>query len=90
MNKELFKYYSLSECVNTGILFNKLDKLNDAGKIQYTHDLDKLVIEDIELTENEISSLILFFEKNDILIDLDIEDDNEDDDYSDFQIDYEI
>ena len=92
MSKELYKYYSLNECMDTEKVFKHLEPLNESGKIYFEESDETLMLEDIELSDNEIKKIINLFESNDVLRDIDREEiENEDDDeYPDFHGDYEI
>lgn len=58
MEKRLFNYYSIDECVNTDKLYNELDKYADDGILEYKlEDRDIIKIEDLDLTEDEIEDI---------------------------------
>lgn len=82
---ELFKYYNIDECLNTGNVFEKLDTLKKDGKIIYNIDGDILKIEDIDLEERDIKILEKMFDDSDIYpyLDLEIGDDEDDFDFDD-------
>ena len=51
MSKELYKYYSLNECMDTEKVFKHLEPLNESGKIYFEESDETLMLEDIELSE---------------------------------------
>jgi hypothetical protein len=63
-----YKYYSLDECLNKEIIFEKLDFLQEERKIEYaTVDIDVIRIVDTGLTPVEIKEILLLFHDNDII-----------------------
>lgn len=86
------KYYSLDECSNIEHVENKLNNLQDDGKIFWlSPEQDIIKIKDNGLSIKEMKDLISFFEKNDVIeyvdyVDMynDDDDDDDDDDDSDF------
>jgi hypothetical protein len=84
----LSRYYSLDECYDTNLIFDKLEDLQNEGMILYeTIDQDVIKIKDIGLSEKDTKDLINFFNDNDV-IDLPSyenvdELDDEDDDFDD-------
>jgi len=88
-NLELYKFYNVSECSDINYVFEQLDELCENGKIHFEEDInDKIIIEDIDLTEDELKKLSKMLEKHDVLPDLNIED--EDEDFSDFEEDFDF
>ena len=82
MESNLFTYYSLSECTTQKKVFEKLDLLVESGKIEYNdHDLDVIRVTDIDLDESELDDLISFFDDNNVMGDLSIEDSEDDEDF---------
>ena len=80
----LGKYYSLDECNNVDSVLNKLQHLQDEGKIYFSNiEQDILKIKDSDLNAKETKDLISFFEKNDVIEYLDYEDMYEDEDFDD-------
>lgn len=63
---KLFNYYSLCECTNFNPIKNKLNTLQEDGKVKYERDKDILKIVDIYLDEYEIEDLNKLFDKYDI------------------------
>ena len=58
MEKRLFSYYSIDECLNIDKLYNELDKYADGGLLEYKlEDRDIIKIEDLDLTEDEIEDI---------------------------------
>lgn len=82
---KLHKYYSIDECNNEESLFERLETLQNEGKIEFEK-VDRLTIKvvDIDLTTNEEKKLIEFFESLDLYHELIDEDDEEDDYYSEY------
>ncbi len=79
---ELFKYYSLDECIDRKSVKKRLNSLEDDGKIDYKIDGEILRIEDLDLDEDELSELLDMFDSNDIFPYPDYEEGmDEDDDY---------
>ena len=78
---KLHKYYSIDECSNEELLFNKLDILQKSGKVSYKK-LDRwsIKIQDIDLSSKEEEKLINLLESLD-LYETTVDDDDEDDDY---------
>jgi hypothetical protein len=79
---QLFTYYSLDECNNRDYIIKMLDQLKDDGKIDYNYvESDLIKIEDIDLSDKEIETLIDDFDNYDVIADLDrsLLDDNFDD-----------
>jgi hypothetical protein len=85
---KLFSYYSLDECADRKKVLGKLKALVKEGKIDY--DLDKTTdvfhIEDLDLDEEDIESLVELFDDNDVFPYLEFEDDDDSDDdgYGDY------
>lgn len=88
------KYYSLDECSDSEIVYDRLNRLQDDGKIYWSNpEQDIIRIKDSGLTPKDVKELISFFEKNDVLEYHDYEDmygdEDEDDDYEDEEFDDE-
>lgn len=89
---KLHKYYSIDECNNEEALFEKLETLQNDGKIEFEL-LDQwtLKIKDLDLTSNEEKKLIEFLDSMD-LYDTTVDDDDDDDssyeEYDEFEDDY--
>ena len=85
----LGKYYSLDECSNVDVVMDKLDQLQEDGKIYFSNiEQDVIKIRDSGLSPRELKDLISFFEKNDIIEYMDYEDlytDDEDDEDEDIE-----
>ena len=80
----LGKYYSLDECGNVKVVLDKLQQMQDDGKIYFSNlDQDVLKIKDSDLTAKETKELVSFFEKNDVIEYLDYEDIYGDDEFDD-------
>lgn len=94
MDKELFTYYNLSECLENDKIIDRLDDLSAELKIDYSYDESNEVIKlvDLDLTEKEIENLIRYFDKNNVIVDLDYRDmydsDGDLDDYFNQEYDY--
>ena len=92
----LGKYYSLDECSNVEVVMDKLEHLQEDGKIYFSDvEQDVIKIRDSGLSPKELKELVSFFEKNDIIEYLDYddiysddEDDFEDEDEDDFEDDF--
>lgn len=62
------KYYSLDECSDVSVVYEKLENLQSEGKISWSSpEQDVLRIKDTGLVPKEVKDLILFFEKNDVI-----------------------
>jgi len=88
---KLHKYYSIDECNNEDILLERLESLQEDGKVEFEL-IDKwtLKIKDVDLTTNEEKKLIEFFEDLN-LYDTTVDEDDEDDsyeEYDEFEDDY--
>jgi hypothetical protein len=84
----LAKYYSLDECFEQDRVYDRLDELSDASKIDYEIvDEDVIRIKDLSLTVKEKKELVKLFEENDVIEYNDWEDeedeDEEDEDFDD-------
>ena len=76
---KLKKFYSIDECSNEDLLFEKLDQLQDDGKIECDYeDTWSIKITDLELTISEEKDLINLFEKLDVYPNLDLEEAEQD------------
>lgn len=64
---KLKQYWGLDECSDKDLLFDKLNELQDSGKIFYDMtDGWTFLIEDLELSESELEDLIDFFNEIDV------------------------
>ena len=73
---EEIKYFSLLECLNIEGVFKYLDNFTIEGKLDYKYDDVNCVVKliDIELTDNDLKNMASFFDKNDIMEDIDYND----------------
>jgi hypothetical protein len=89
---KLNKYYSIDECNDEETLFQRLDALQDEGKIEYQkNDNWSIKVTDLDLSTKEEEDLVKFFESLDLYpTDGDDEDDYDafGDEYDDFEDDY--
>jgi hypothetical protein len=88
----LSKYYSLDECSNIELVLERLQSLQDDGRIYFsTIEQDVIKIKDSDLTVKETREILSFFEKNDVIEYLDYENiyEDEDDDEDDINEDEE-
>lgn len=84
---KLHKYYSIDECNNEEALFEKLESLQNDGKIEYQkNDNWSIKVTDLELSTKGEEDLAKFFES----IDLYPTDGDEDEDYDFFDDDDEF
>lgn len=65
---ELESSYSLEECTNTKEIKRILNGLKKTGKIDFVIQSNILDIDDLDLTENDISELIEIFDKYDVFV----------------------
>lgn len=87
MSLKLGKYYSLDECFDKDLFYQKLDYLQGEAKIEYEEVDDNIIkITDTGLFIKDKKDLLNFFKENDILEDLDYDDDEDldDEDLEDF------
>lgn len=84
---ELFKFYTIDECVNIKLVKNKLTDLEDDGKITFSIERDILKIKDLDLDENEVIKLTEIFDNNEIYPYMDYEEDIDDPSYLDDDFD---
>lgn len=83
MEKRLFNYYSIDECLNIDKLYNELDKYADGGLLEYKlEDRDIIKIEDLDLTEDKIEDIEKLLDSLDVFPYLDYDDGE--DEISDF------
>lgn len=80
--EELSTYWNLDECTDRKLILNSLKKFKKDGKIDYEIKLELLKLEDIDMCQEDITSLLDMFEKHCVFEDLDISDD--DDDFDEF------
>lgn len=93
---KLCKHYSLDECVDKDLVFDKLDSLQSDTRIEYTIYDEVIKIKDIGLTVKERKELITFFSENDVidypdyenLYDYDNEDEEDDEEDEEDEYDY--
>lgn len=89
---ELGTIWNLDECIDQRLITTKLKQLEKDGKIDFKISGDILKIEDIDLEDNDIDTLIKLFEDNDVFEEPDYEDefgDNLDDDgFADYDDEY--
>lgn len=83
-----FNYFSLDECINQDLIFDKLDKLKDDGKISYSVDSEIVKLEDLDLEDIDIKELEQLFYNNDVYPYIDLDDEDDDFDYEDEDEDY--
>ena len=73
------RFYSLDETTDKDKVLDKLDKLEENGKISFILEDNNIIdIEDLDLDIPETKNLISFFEKYDVLEYTDREDDSND------------
>jgi hypothetical protein len=82
----LNRYYSLDECSDRSVVIDRLDEMQNDGKIYFSiveSDIVKIV--DGGLTVKEMKDLVSFFDVNDVIEYMDYEDlyGDEDDDLDD-------
>ena len=89
---ELGTIWNLDECIDRKLITTKLKQLEKDGKIDFKVSVDILKIEDIDLEDSDIDTLIKLFEDNDVFEEPDYEDefgDNLDDDgFTDYDDEY--
>ena len=89
---ELGTIWNLDECIDRRLITTKLKQLEKDGKIDFKVSGDILKIEDIDLEDSDIDTLIKLFEDNDVFEEPDYEDefgDNLDDDgFADYDDEY--
>jgi hypothetical protein len=89
---ELGTIWNLDECIDQKLITTKLKQLEKDGKIDFKVSGDILKIEDIDLEDSDIDTLIKLFEDNDVFEEPDYEDefgDNSDDDgFADYDDEY--
>jgi hypothetical protein len=89
---ELGTIWNLDECIDQKLITTKLKQLEKDGKIDFKVSGDILKIEDIDLEDSDIDTLIKLFEDNDVFEEPDYEDefgDNLDDDgFADYDDEY--
>ena len=89
---ELGTVWNLDECIDQKLINTKLKQLEKEGKIKFSISEDILKIEDIDLEDNEIETLITLFEDNDVFEEPDSEgwDENwpDDDGFADYDDEY--
>ena len=78
---KICKYFSLDECNNSELIFDKLKNLQDDSKIEYSYIKfdDVIKIKNIGLTLKERKELLSFFKENDVIDYPDYEEYYEDD-----------
>jgi hypothetical protein len=88
---ELCSNYNLDECIDQKLITTKLKQFEKDGKINFTISGEILKIEDIDLEDNDIDTLIKLFEDNDIFEEPDYEDEfgeSDDDGFADYDDEY--
>jgi hypothetical protein len=76
----LAKYYSLDECFEQDTIYDKLDELSAASKIDYEIVEDDVIrFKDLSLTLKEKKELVKLFEENDVIEYNEWEEEEEDD-----------
>lgn len=89
---ELGTIWNLDECIDQRLITTKLKQLEKDGKVDFKVSGDILKIEDIDLEDSDIDTLIKLFEDNDVFEEPDYEDefgDNLDDDgFADYDDEY--
>jgi len=89
---ELGTVWNLDECIDRKLINTKLKQLEKEGKIKFSISEDILKIEDIDLEDNEIETLITLFEDNDVFEEPDSEgwDENwsDEDGFADYDDEY--
>lgn len=74
----LAKYYSLDECLDHNIVKDKLEKLQDDGKIIFSIDENDIIkITDSYMSNKEIKETIAFLDKNDVIEYIDYDEDED-------------
>lgn len=93
---KLCKYYSLDECHDKDLIFERLNDLENDVKIEFYFfkSDDVIKIKNTGLNLKEKKDLVIFFRDNDVIEypdyeEYDEEDDYDDDDYDDDDDDYE-
>ena len=82
----LGKYYSLDECSNVEVVMDKLEQLQEDGKIYFSNvEQDIIKIRDSGLSPKELKDLVSFFEKSDVIEYFDYDDIYDEDDDMDFE-----
>lgn len=93
----LAKYYSFNECEDIPSVLRHLKKLEKDGLIYYKYDKlnDILTLEDLDMSDDDIETLLEVFEQKNVLEDSDgttdddyYKDGDDNDDYSDFHSHY--
>lgn len=86
----LNRYYSLDECSDRNVVIDRLDEMQNDGKIYFSIvESDVIKIVDGGLTVKEMKDLVSFFDVNDVIEYMDYEnlyedeDDDLDDEYED-------
>lgn len=85
---ELNKYYNIDECLDKDKLFSKLDLLVDDGKIEYHLDGEIMKILDLDLEEADIQTLEKLFDKLDVFLYNEYEEEDGEDGFEDFDDEY--
>lgn len=82
MEQKLFNYYSIDECLNEDSLYSELDKFVDDGVLEYQL-IDRWILKivDIDLTDDETSSISKMLDNMDIFPYLDYDPDDSEDSY---------
>ncbi len=88
---ELGTIWNLDECIDRRLITTKLKQLEKDGKIDFKVSGDILKIEDIDLEDSDIDTLIKLFEDNDVFEEPDYEDEfgeSDDDGFADYDDEY--
>ena len=86
---ELGTIWNLDECIDRRLINTKLKQLEKEGKIDFKVSGDILKIEDIDLEDSDIDTLVKLFEDNDVFEEQDYEDEFGDSDDEDGFADYD-
>jgi hypothetical protein len=86
---ELGTIWNLDECIDRKLITTKLKQLEKDGKIDFKVSGDILKIEDIDLEDSDIDTLVKLFEDNDVFEEPDYEDEFGDSDDEDGFTDYD-
>lgn len=89
---ELGTIWNLDECIDRRLITTKLKQLEKDGKIDFKVSGDILKIEDIDLEDSDIDTLIKLFEDNDVFEEPDYEDEfgesDDDNGFADYDDEY--
>lgn len=85
---ELYKYYTLEEVSDRESIISNLKLLKEEGKINFELDGEVFKLDDLDLDDIEIESLIQTFEDYDVFPYLEIDDEEYNNRYGDYEDDY--